>query len=71
MGREVQILTAVRLNNFQSMIEQEVAVVLSSSAVDIETVKINLVIGVALENISQKFLLNLKKSDDYKNLTTI
>lgn len=71
MGREVQILTAVRLNNFQSMIEQEVAVVLSSSAVDIETVKTNLVIGVALENISQKFLLNLKKSDDYKNLTTI
>lgn len=71
MGREVQILTAVRLNNFQSMIEQEVAVVLSSSAVDIETVKINLVIGVALENISQKFLLNLKKTDDYKNLTTI
>lgn len=71
MGREIQILTAVRLNNFQSMIEQEVAVVLSSSAVDIETVKINLVIGVALENISQKFLLNLKKSDDYKNLTTI
>ena len=71
MGREIQILTAVRLNNFQLMIEQEVAVVLSSSAVDIETVKINLVIGVALENISQKFLLNLKKSDDYKNLTTI
>ena len=71
MGREIQILTAVRLNNFQSMIEQEVAVVLSSSAVDTETVKINLVIGVALENISQKFLLNLKKSDDYKNLTTI
>ena len=71
MGREVQILTAVRLNNFQSMIEQEVAVVLSSSAVDIETVKINLVIGVALENISQRFLLNLKKTDDYKNLTTI
>lgn len=71
MGREVQILTAVRLNNFQSMIEQEVAAVLSSSAVDIETVKINLVIGVALENISQRFLLNLKKSDDYKNLTTI
>lgn len=71
MGREVQILTAVRLNNFQSMIEQEVTAVLSSSAVDIETVKTNLVIGVALENISQKFLLNLKKSDDYKNLTTI
>ena len=71
MGREIQILKAVRLNNFQSMIEQEVAVILSSSAVDIETVKINLVIGVALENISQKFLLNLKKSDDYKNLTTI
>ena len=71
MGREIQILTAVRLNNFESMIEQEVAVVLSSSAVDIETVKINLVIGVALENISQKFLLNLKKTDDYKNLTTI
>ena len=71
MGREVQILTAVRLNNFQSMIEQEVAAVLLSSAVDIETVKINLVIGVALENISQRFLLNLKKSDDYKNLTTI
>lgn len=71
MGREVQILTAVRLNNFQSMIEQEVTAVLSSSAVDIETVKTNLVIGVALENISQKFLLNLKKTDDYKNLTTI
>ena len=53
------------------MIEQEVVAVLSSSAVDIETVKINLVIGVALENISQRFLLNLKKSDDYKNLTTI
>ena len=71
MGREVQILTTVRLNNFQSMIEQEVAVILSSSAVDIETVKINLVIGIALENISQRFLLNLKKTDDYKNLTTI
>lgn len=71
MGREVKILTAVRLNNFQSMIEQEVTAVLSSSAVDIETVKTNLVIGVALENISQRFLLNLKKSDDYKNLTTI